>query len=106
MQDGNFFTYIVASLTQTLYIGITRDIEKRIFDHKCKLLEGFASTYNCDRLVWFESFDDPQSAIAREKQLKGWTRAKKIALIEKTNPAWTDLSEEWWTSEQAVWAQK
>lgn len=106
MQDGNFFTYIVASPTQALYIGITRDIEKRIFDHKCKLLEGFASTYNCDRLVWFESFGDPQSAIVREKQLKGWTRAKKITLIEKTNPAWADLSEKWWTSEQAVWGQK
>ena len=105
MQDGNFFTYIVASRSLALYIGITRDIEKRIFEHKCKLLDGFPTTYNCDRLVWFESFGDPHSAIAREKQLKGLTRAKKIALIEKTNPTWMDLSASWWSSEQMAWVR-
>jgi putative endonuclease len=106
MHAGKFYTYIVASRSLTLYIGMTRDLEKRVFEHKCKLFEGFTATYNCDRLVWFQSFADPRSAIRREKQLKGWTRAKKIALITKTNATWIDLSEQWWTPEQTVWLRK
>jgi putative endonuclease len=93
MHEGNNFTYIVASRSLTLYIGMTRDLEKRVFEHKHKLHEGFTATYNCDRLVWFESFDSPGGAIRREKQLKGWTRKKKIALITAKNPTWIDLSE-------------
>ena len=103
MHEGNYFTYIVASRSLTLYIGMTRDLEKRVFEHKRKLFEGFTAIYNCHRLVWFESFDNPGSAIRREKQLKGWTRAKKIALITKTNPTWIDLSETWYTAEQLNW---
>ena len=61
--------------------------------------EGFSSTYHCDRLVWFERFVDVGNAIAREKQLKGWVRAKKVALIEKENPTWEDLSDGWYTTE-------
>src|SRR5579871_1710378 len=106
MHAGSFYTYIVASRSLTLYIAMTRDLEKRVFEHKCKLFEGFTATYNCDRLVWFESFSSPQSAIAREKQLKGWARAKKIVLIKKTNPTWIDLSERWWTPEQMLCLQK
>ena len=106
MHTGGFYTYIVGSRSLTFYIGMTRDLEKRVFEHKCKLFEGFTATYNCDRLVWFESFGDPSSAIAREKQLKGWTRTKKIALIKRTNPTWIDLSEKWWTPEQLVWMRK
>ena len=83
MHEGSYFTYIVASRSLTLYIGVTGDLRKRLFEHKRKLHEGFTATYNCDRLVWFERFVDPGNAIAREKQLKGWTRAKKIALIRK-----------------------
>jgi len=106
MHAGHFYTYIVASRSFTLYIGITNDLERRVFEHKCKLFEGFTATYNCDRLVWFDTFSEPRAAIAREKQLKGWRRAKKIALIKKTNPTWIDLSEGWWTAEQLVWMRK
>ncbi len=87
---------MVASRSRTLYIGMTGDLLKRVFQHKDKTFEGFSADYNCDRLVWFERFGHPGGAIAREKQLKGWRREKKIALIEKTNPAWADLSEGWY----------
>lgn len=100
MHQGFCYTYIVASRSLTLYIGMTGNLHKRIFEHKRKLHEGFSATYNCDRLVWFEPFADPRRAIAREKQLKGWTRAKKTALIVKSNPTWIDLSERWYTAEQ------
>jgi putative endonuclease len=100
MSDDFYFTYIVASRSLTLYVGMTGDLHKRMFEHKRKLHEGFSATYNCDRLVWFERFVEVYEAISREKQLKGWTRAKKIALIKKTNPTWIDLSEEWYTPEQ------
>lgn len=100
MHQGFCYTYIVASRSLTLYIGMTGNLHKRIFEHKRKLHGGFSATYNCDRLVWFERFGDPRRAISREKQLKGWTRAKKIALIVKANPTWIDLSEQWYTAEQ------
>jgi putative endonuclease len=74
-----------------------------MFEHKRKLHEGFTAKYNCNRLVWFERFIDPSNAIAREKQLKGWTRAKKIILIKRTNPTWIDLSEKWYTPEELTW---
>ena len=106
MEDRVYYAYIVASRSLTLYIGMTSDLEKRVFEHKCKLFEGFTATYNCDRLVWFERYDHPTTAIRREKQLKGWTRAKKIALIKKSNPTWIDLSEKWWTPEQMIWIRK
>jgi putative endonuclease len=100
MHEGFYFTYIVASRSLTLYIGMTGNLMKRVFEHKIKLYEGFSATYNCNRLVWFERFVDPGNAIAREKQLKGWTRTKKIAMIMKSNPTWIDLSETWYTPEQ------
>jgi putative endonuclease len=100
MQEKYYFTYIVASRSLTLYIGMTGFLRGRVYEHKLKLHEGFSATYNCGRLVWFERFVDPSNAIAREKQLKGWTRAKKIALITKTNPTWIDLSETWYTPEK------
>lgn len=100
MDERFYFTYIVASRSRTLYIGMTGNLHKRIFEHKRKLHEGFSATYNCDRLVWFERFVEVYEAISREKQLKGWTRAKKIALIQRTNPTWIDLSEQWYTTEQ------
>jgi putative endonuclease len=93
-------TYIVSSRSRTLYVGMTGNLGKRILEHKLKIHEGFSTTYNCNRLVWFERFADPSEAIAREKQLKRWSRAKKIALIVKDNPVWLDLSEEWYTAGQ------
>ena len=103
MDEDLYFTYIVASRSLTLYIGVTGSLQKRMFEHKRKLHKGFTAKYNCNRLVWFERFVDPSYAIAREKQLKGWTRAKKIAMITKTNPTWIDLSEKWYTQEELTW---
>ena len=94
MHDG-FWTYIVSSRSGTLYIGITNNIERRMREHKSGEFEGFASRYHCNRLVYYEKYDDVRKAIDREKQLKGWTRVKKIALIEKVNPRWADLAESW-----------
>jgi putative endonuclease len=97
MDERTYFAYIVASRSRTLYIGMTGDLRMRVYQHKQKLhVDGFAANYNCDRLVWFERFLDPSNAIAREKQLKGWLRAKKIVLIERDNPTWEDLSEGWY----------
>ena len=101
MLKDAYFTYIVASRSHTLYIGVTGDLRKRVFEHKWKEHDGFTERYNCDRLVWFETYQDIRKAIAREKQLKGWRREKKIALIEKSNPAWVDLSREWYDVEPA-----
>jgi putative endonuclease len=75
---------------------MTGNLQLRVFQHKQKTFEGFSADYNCNRLVWFERFGSPGDAIAREKQLKGWIRAKKVALIEKMNPVWVDLSEGWY----------
>ena len=101
MHEGSYITYIMASRSQTLYIGVTGDLLKRVFQHKWKEHEGFTARYNCDRLVWFERHQDVQNAIAREKELKGWRRSKKIALIESANPAWIDLSRGWYDCEPA-----
>src|SRR5579863_1159025 len=100
MDERSYFTYIVASRSLTLYVGMTRDLIKRVFEHKRKLHEGFSATYNCDRLVWFEQYREVGDAIAREKQLKRWRREKKIALIVESNSTWVDLSEGWYTREQ------
>ncbi|MGC2498451.1 MAG: GIY-YIG nuclease family protein, partial [Acidobacteriaceae bacterium] len=75
--------------------GHDGNIEARAVQHKTKHFAGFTSDYNCNRLVWYESFDNPNRAIDREKQIKRWVRAKKLALINKMNPAWIDLSEDW-----------
>jgi putative endonuclease len=95
MDRKSYWVYIVSSSTGTLYIGMTNSIERRVWQHKNSKIEGFASKYKCNRLVYFESFDDAKKAIDREKQLKGWSRRKKIALIESVNPRWQDLAEKW-----------
>jgi putative endonuclease len=92
MHEGSYFAYIMASRSHTLYIGVTSDLHKRVFQHKWKEHEGFTARHNCDRLVWFEQYQDVHKAIAREKELKGWRRSRKIALIESMNLTWTDLS--------------
>jgi len=93
--DHKYWTYIVASLSGTLYIGMTNNIERWMFEHKSGEFEGFASKYHCDRLVYLESFDDVRKAIDREKQLKGWRRSKKTTLIQSRDPRWEDLAEKW-----------
>jgi putative endonuclease len=95
MRDRTYYTYIVASRTRVLYIGVTSNIEVRMKQHKTKAFAGFTADYNCNRLVYYQCYDDPNRAIGREKQLKGWTRTKKLALIKKINPTWIDLSENW-----------
>ncbi len=90
-----YWVYIVASVTGTLYIGMTNCVERRVAEHKSGEFEGFASEYRCQRLVYYESFQFVQDAINREKQLKGWNRSKKIALIESKNLRWEDLAEKW-----------
>jgi putative endonuclease len=101
MHEGSYCAYVMASRSRTLYVGVTGDLHKRVFQHKWKEHDGFTEKYNCDRLVWFENYQDVTRAIAREKQLKGWRREKKVALIEKTNPAWVDLSRDWYDLEPA-----
>ncbi len=83
----SYYTYIVASRSRTLYIGVTSNLEQRIWQHKNNIYEGFSAAYNCNRLVWFERYSNVGTAIAREKELKGWLRVRKIDLIERTNPA-------------------
>ena len=84
----------------TLYTGMTNDIERRVYEHKTKILPGFTKKYNINRLVYFEDFYDVDQAIDREKQIKGWRRSKKIELIESLNPGWKDLSKEWFGEEE------
>jgi len=76
----------MGSLSGTLYVGVSGNLHRRVFQHKFHVLEGFTSKYDVDRLLYWESFDDVHNAIAREKQLKGWSRAKKVALFERRNP--------------------
>jgi putative endonuclease len=95
MGERTFYTYMLASRSAVLYVGITGDLERRIAQHRNGTFDGFTSTYRCHKLVWFERYTTPTAAIAREKQLKGWRRAKKLALIHQHNPAWNDLSQTW-----------
>jgi putative endonuclease len=87
-----YYVYIVTNRSRTLYTGVTNNLVRRAWQHKKKLLPGFTRAYNIDRLVYYESFGDMRAAIQREKQIKGWLRAKKIALIESENPQWLDLT--------------
>ncbi len=87
-----YYVYLLASRKQgTLYLGVTRDLVRRIYEHKHKITHGFTKRYDVDRLVWFECYDHPRIAIEREKELKKWRRAWKIELIEKENKHWRDL---------------
>jgi putative endonuclease len=86
----------MASKSPTLYTGVTSNLEKRVLEHRCKLVPGFTTRYNVGRLVYYEGCADVKAAISREKQIKGWVRMKKIALIESVNRDWKDLSDGWW----------
>ena len=87
-----YYVYLLASRTDgALYVGITNDLVRRIYQHRTKTIPGFTARYNITRLVWFEVYADPISAITREKELKKWRRAWKIALIERDNPGLNDL---------------
>ena len=85
----SYYVYILASRKHgTLYLGVTNDLVRRVYEHKIKAVPGFTSKYGVDRLVWYECYDDPVSAITREKELKKWRRDWKISLIEEDNPDW------------------
>ena len=94
-EERRYFVYIMTNPSRTLYAGITNSIRRRTREHKEKRAGGFTARYNITRLVYYESFCDIRNAIEREKQIKSWTRAKRVALIESMNPKWDDLSREW-----------
>jgi putative endonuclease len=95
-REHKYFTYILASRTHNFYVGVTSKLRVRVLQHKNRTFQGFTSRYNIDRLVHYEVFHDIHTAISREKQLKRWSRAKKICLIEQDNPTWQDLSDRWY----------
>ena len=91
-----YYVYILSNQTNsTLYIGVTNDLKRRLYEHKNKLIDGFSSKYNTNKLVYFEETSDVKTAIQREKNLKKWNRQWKNELIEKTNPDYKDLSDDW-----------
>ena len=90
-----YYVYIMTNKSKTLYTSVTNNLERRVYEHKHKIIPGFTSKYHITRLAYYEETDNINQAIAREKQIKGWLRLKKIALIESVNPEWKDLSEEW-----------
>ena len=88
-----YYVYILTNKNHTvLYTGVTGNIERRMYEHKNKLIEGFTKRYNADKLVFFESFNNVNDALEAEKKIKGWKREKKVSLIEGINPSWNDLS--------------
>ncbi len=95
MREYHFYVYIMASRSLTLYIGFTSNLQLRTGQHKSDEMDGFSKTCQCHRLIYFEHFQNATTAIAREKQLKRWSRIKKITLIKSTNPSLADLSEDW-----------
>jgi putative endonuclease len=95
METNRYYIYIMANQSKRIYTGVTNNLERRVYEHKNHTDAGFTSRYLITRLVYFEETADVNAAIAREKQIKGWLRAKKVALIESINPRWQDLSETW-----------
>ena len=98
--DKQYYVYIMTNRSGTLYIGVTNDLVRRVYEHRMKLIDGFTKQYHLTQLVYYEAGSDIVEAIAREKQLKGWSRAKKLALIKTMNPQWNDLGTEWFGNER------
>jgi len=94
-----YYVYFMTNMSRTLYIGVTSNLEHRVAQHHMKETEGFTKRYNLTMLAYMEEFATPGDAIAREKQLKGWRRARKIELIESLNPEWRDLAAGWFSSD-------
>src|SRR5687767_9500134 len=100
MGHQRYFVYMMTNRWKNvLYTGVTNSLEKRIWQHKNRVVAGFTKKYNCDRLAYFEEYGEIDQAIAREKQIKGWSRARKNALINAQNPEWNDLAAAWYTPE-------
>ena len=95
-QTGTYYVYFLTNWNnQVIYVGMTNDLERRLYEHKNKLIPGFTKKYNLNRLVYFEETPDVTAAIAREKEIKKWRREKKNQLVNRVNPAWKDLSSNW-----------
>ncbi|MEX0608687.1 MAG: GIY-YIG nuclease family protein [Balneolaceae bacterium] len=90
-----YYVYMMSNVSRMIYTGMTSDLELRVYQHKNKLVEGFTKKYNLHKLVYYDDTDDVSFAIKREKEIKGWRREKKIALIESMNPNWNDLAKDW-----------
>lgn len=89
---GNYYVYIVTNFNnKVMYIGVTNDLQRRMYEHKHQLIDGFTKRYNINKLVYYEYTSDIKAAIAREKQLKGWTRIKKNELVQESNPEWKEI---------------
>jgi len=97
---AQYDVYIMANRSGMLYTGVTNSLERRVYEHKQKLTDGFTKKYNLTKLVYYEGTDDVRSATSREKQIKGWLRSKKIALVESVNPEWRDLARGWYEIER------
>ncbi len=95
MQNRQYYVYILTNAKRTLYVGVTNNLTRRLYEHRQKLVDGFAKRYNLTYLAYYEVTGDVSSAIAREKQIKRWRRSKKIDLIEATNAKWIDLAQDW-----------
>ncbi len=98
----SYYVYILTNNSGTLYVGVTNNLERRVYEHKHDLVDGFAKRYKLDRLVFYDVAPDAQSAIMREKQIKGWVRRKKIELIQGFNPRWKNLAQEWYEKGQTL----
>jgi len=94
-----FYVYILASHSRVLYVGVTRDLLRRMYEHRSGLISGFTSRYRVRRLVYYETTPRARDAFEREKELKGWSREKKVRLIEQANAGWRDLAEDWFAKE-------
>ena len=91
----DYWVYIAASRSKTLYVGVTNDLRRRMYEHKAGEIPGFSAQYRINRLVYYEQTSDVNVAIEREKEIKGWRRERKIRLVESRNPGWADLSDGW-----------
>ena len=98
-----YFVDILSNASRTLYVGVTNDLEHRLHQPRAKAISSFTSRYNVGRLVYFEVTSDVHAAIAREKQIKGWTRSRKLSLVQSANPRWTDLTDGLSSSSPAIY---
>jgi len=95
-----YYVYLLSNRSGTLYVGVTNNLFRRIFEHKHKMIEGFTKRYNIDRLIYFEEFQDIRQAILREKQIKSWRRQKKLELVRIMNETFMDLAKNWYEEER------
>ena len=93
--DHRYYVYIMASHSRVLYIGVTSDLQRRVYQHKCGMFDGFTARYRVTHLVYYEETPNSRAAVARERQIKGWLREKKVRLIESQKAGWIDLAVDW-----------